>query len=96
MGIEELISDKRGEILKITERYGVKNVRLFGSVVRGEAEEDSDIDFLIEPNPDWSLLDLIGYKQDLEALLGRKVDIATEEGLHRRIKARVLREAVPL
>jgi len=96
MGIEELIADKRRDIVAITERYGAGNVRIFGSVVRGEATENSDIDFLIEPNPDWSLFDLIGYKQDVEALLGRPVDIATEEGLHQRIKARVLREAVLL
>jgi uncharacterized protein len=96
MGIEELLADKRREILAITEPYGAANVRVFGSLVRGEANENSDVDFLIEPNPDWSLLDLIGYKQDLEALLGRRVDIVTEEGLHQRLKARVLREAVPL
>lgn len=92
---DELLS-KREQVLEIAARYGVSNVRVFGSVVRGEAKERSDIDLLIDPNPEWSLLDFIGLKQDLEDLFGRKVDLAIEEGLHRRIKARVLQEAVPL
>jgi uncharacterized protein len=94
--VTRLLSEKREAILAIAVRYGVTNVRVFGSVARGTAGEKSDIDFLIEPNPSWSLLDLIGFKQDLEDLLQRSVDIVTEKGLHQRIKARVLQEAVPL
>lgn len=96
MGIEERLADKREEVLAIAARYGATNVRVFGSVVRGEATPTSDVDFLIDLERQWSLLDRIGFKQDLEDLLGCKVDIATEEGLHRRIKVRVLEEAKPL
>lgn len=96
MTIRDQVLSKRDEILRIANRYGASNVRMFGSIVRDEATESSDIDLLIDSNPDWSLLDFIGLKQDLEDLLGRRVDLTIEDGLHRRIKARVLREAVPL
>jgi hypothetical protein len=96
MTIRDELLSKREQALEIAARYGASNVRVFGSVVREEATETSDIDLLIDPNPDWSLLDFIGFKQDLEDLFGRKVDLAIEDSLHRRIKARVLREAVPL
>lgn len=96
MTIRDQVLSKRDEILRIANRYGASNVRMFGSIVRDEATESSDIDLLIDSNPDWSLLDFIGLKQDLEDLLGRRVDLTIEDGLNRRIKARVLREAVPL
>jgi predicted nucleotidyltransferase len=71
-------------------------VRVFGSVARGEADERSDIDFLVEMEPGRSLLDLGGLLMDLRDLLGREVDVVTERGLRRRIKDRVLREAITL
>jgi len=87
---------KREEILEVCARYGARQVRVFGSVARGEADEQSDIDFLVELEPGRTLLDLGGLQYDLEQLLGRRVDVVTERGLKPRIRERVLREAVPL
>lgn len=96
MGIDELLKAKREEILRIAARHGARNVRVFGSAARGEAGPDSDLDFLVEMDPGKSLFDLGGLLSDLEGLLGCKVDVVTEKGLRERIRARVLREAVPL
>jgi hypothetical protein len=96
MGIDELLGKKRAEILHIAARYGARNVRIFGSVARGEAGPESDIDVLVDLEPGRSLFDLGGLLMDLQELLGRKVDVATEKGLRPRIRERVLREAVPL
>jgi predicted nucleotidyltransferase len=94
--IEELMKAKREEILQIAARHGAKKIRVFGSVARGEARADSDIDFLVDMEPGRSLLDLGGLLMDLQEVLGRKVDVVTEKGLRSRIRERVLREAVPL
>jgi predicted nucleotidyltransferase len=96
MGLTELIKEKREEILRIAARHGARNVRIFGSVARGEADGDSDIDFLVEMEPGRSLLDMGGFLMDLEALLNRSVDVVTERGLKKRIRDRVLKEALPL
>ncbi|MGV0026420.1 nucleotidyltransferase family protein [Phormidesmis priestleyi] len=96
LGIQELIADKREEILAIATKHGAYNIRVFGSVARGEAREDSDIDFLVEMGANRSSWFPVGLIQDLEDLLGRKVDVATEKGLKDRIRERVLREAVSL
>ena len=96
MRLEELLQVKRAEILKVCDRYGACKVRIFGSVVRGEADEGSDIDFLVEMEPGRSLLDLGGLQYELERLLGRGVDVVTERGLRARIRERVLHEAVAL
>ncbi len=96
MTLEQLLREKREEILKIAAKHGARNVRVFGSVVRGEADEKSDIDFLVEMEPGRSLFDLGGLQYELERLLGRPVDVVTERGLKARIRERVLREAVPL
>ncbi|MCL4555213.1 MAG: nucleotidyltransferase family protein [Actinobacteria bacterium] len=93
---EEMFREKRGEILRICAKYGARNVRVFGSLARGEADELSDIDFLVELEPGRSLLDLGGLQYELEALLRYRVDVVTERGLKRRIRERVLREAVPV
>jgi predicted nucleotidyltransferase len=90
------IRAKRETILAIARRYGVRRVRLFGSVVRGEDRPDSDLDVLAEFEDGRSLLDLAGFGLDLEDLLGRKVDVVSEGGLSPYIEKRVLREAVPL
>ncbi|HKI05200.1 MAG TPA: nucleotidyltransferase family protein [Thermoanaerobaculia bacterium] len=95
MGIEELRS-RREEILHVAARYGARHVRVFGSVARGEADERSDVDFLVEMERGRSLFDLGGLLMDLQSLLGRPVDVVTERGLRQRIRSRVLREAVPL
>jgi predicted nucleotidyltransferase len=96
MGIDELLKDKRQDILSIAARHGAYNVRVFGSVVRGEASPDSDVDFLVDLEPDKSLFDVGGLLMDLQTLLGRKVDVVTEKALHWYIRDRVIREAQPL
>lgn len=87
---------KRNAILEIASRYGARNIRVFGSVARGEADALSDVDFLVELESGRSLLDLGGLQFELEALLGCRVDVVTERGLKPRIRERVLREAVPV
>ncbi|MCC5636045.1 nucleotidyltransferase family protein [Nostoc sp. CHAB 5844] len=96
MGIEELLLPFREEILRIAAKYGAYNLRVFGSVARGEARPDSDVDFLVELEPGRNLLDRIGLIQDLEELLKRKVDVAKPSNLHELIRDKVLSEAVAL
>ena len=96
MVVDELLKGKREQILKIAAKHGARNVRVFGSVARGEADERSDVDFLVEMEPGRSLLDMGGLLMELRELLGRDVDVVTERGLKPRIRARVLREAVAL
>jgi uncharacterized protein len=96
LGIEEILADERSQILAIAEQHGASNVRVFGSVARGEATLESDVDFLI----DYDLARITpwfpaGLILDLEALLNRKVDVATVDMLKERLKERVLAEAVP-
>lgn len=95
MGIAQ-IRALRAQILEIAQRHGARNVRLFGSVARGEADELSDVDILVDLEPGRSLLDLIAIAQDLEDLLGCHVDVATERMLKERVRHRVLKEAVLL
>ncbi len=87
---------KRDEILQVCAKYGARNVRVFGSVARGEADEQSDIDLLVEFEPNRSLLDHAGLWVELQELLGVKVDVVSERGLKPRIRQRVLQEAIPL
>jgi len=96
MNIRELVQAKRAEILQLAAQYGASNVRLFGSVARNEARSDSDVDFLIDLEREWSLLDRIALIQDLEDLLGRKVDVVTAKGLREYFRDRILGEAIPL
>ncbi|WP_448384715.1 nucleotidyltransferase family protein [Desulfosoma sp.] len=96
MGIDERLRQRREEILRLCARYGARNLRVFGSDVRGEADDRSDVDFLVEMEPGRSLFDLGGLQYELERLLGRPVDVVTERGLKARLRNRVLREAVPL
>ena len=90
--ISTLLIQKRDEILSLAERRGASNVRVFGSVARDEARADSDVDFLVDLDPDRSLLDVGGLAMDL-SLLDRPVDVVTEAGLRERIRSRVVREA---
>lgn len=94
MTANDLLKEKREEILRIAAKYGAHNVRVFGSVARGEADEASDVDFLVEMEPGRSLFDLGGLQFELEEYLGRSVDVVTEKGLKQRIRSRVLSEAV--
>ena len=96
MTLETLLNAKRDEILHLCAKYGARNVRVFGSVARGEADEQSDIDFLVDLEPGRTLFDLGGLQYDLEQLLRCRVDVVTERGLKPRIRERVLREAVSL
>ncbi|MBC6476637.1 MAG: nucleotidyltransferase family protein [Hormoscilla sp. GM7CHS1pb] len=96
MGIEELLKEKREEILEIAAKHGAINVRVFGSVARGEADADSDVDFLIDLGENLSPWFPVRLIRDLESLLERKVDVVTENGLKTRIRDRVLEEAVLL
>ncbi len=96
MNVLEMITSRRQDILKVGRRRGARHVRVFGSVVRGTADSDSDIDFLVELEPGRSLFDLGGLQMDLQQLLQRPVDVVTEAGLRQRIRDTVLREAKPL
>lgn len=96
MGIDEILGEKRDEILRIASAHGAYNVRVFGSVARGDAGPNSDIDLLVNLQPDRSLLDHVGLIQDLEAIMGRKIDVVTEEALHWYVRDRVIREAIKL
>jgi hypothetical protein len=96
MTIERLLAEKREEILQLAASRGARNVRVFGSVARGEAREDSDIDLLVDIDSGRSLLDVVGLWLDLQELLGRKVDLLTEGGVNRHLRARILAEARPL
>lgn len=96
MEIRELLKLKREEILRISAKHGARNVRIFGSVLRGEAGPESDLDLLVELEPDRSLFDHAALVEDLEALLGRKVDVVTENGVYWLLRRRILKEAKPL
>lgn len=96
MNIEERLQETREEILAIAAKYGAYNVRIFGSVARGEADAESDVDFLVEMEAERSLFDLGGLLMELQDLLGCQVDIVTEKGLRKKIRERVLSEAMPL
>ena len=92
----KMLRDKRDEILRIAAAHGRQNVRIFGSVSCGEAGAKSDVDLLVELEPGRSLLDLIAIKQELEDLLGREVDVVTEDAVSAYIREQVLKEAVSL
>lgn len=92
MDIEQVIN-KRIEIERIARRHGASNIRVFGSIARGDGDQNSDVDFLVDMEKGRSLLDLGGLLMDLQKLFGRPVDVVTERGLQPRIRERVLREA---
>ena len=96
MNSDKLFQEKREVILQIARRHGAYNVRVFGSVARGEAKPDSNVDFLVDLDEGRSLFDLGGLLIDLQELLGCRVDVVTEKGLRSRIRERVLREAISL
>ncbi len=90
------LQSRRNDILRIAARHGARNVRVFGSVARGDARSDSDVDILVDMEPGRSLFALGGLLYDLQTLLGVDVDVVTEKGLRPRIRAQVMQEAVPL
>jgi uncharacterized protein len=91
--LDQLRTDHRDRVLAIAAECGARNVRVFGSVARGEEKEGSDLDLLVEWEPEVSLLDHVRMVQRLEDLFGVKVQIASERTLHRLIRDRVLSEA---
>ena len=96
MDLKTLLKQKRELVLETAVHYGAYDVRVFGSVARGEADGASDIDLLVKLEPGRSLMDLGGLLYDLQNLLGTEVDVVTEKGLRTRICEQVLREAIPL
>jgi hypothetical protein len=96
MTIEELRATKRSEILRLAAQRGAGNLRVFGSVARGESDADSDIDFLVDLEPGRSLFDLGGLQRDLEELLASRIDVVSSRGLRDRVREKVLRDAIPL
>ena len=96
MSIRQLLRSKRAKILQIAARHGAHKVRVFGSVVRGEARRGSDVDFLVEMEEGRSLLDHAALILDLERLLKRPVDVASERGLRPPVRKEVLKDAIAL
>ena len=96
MNIYNRLQERRTQVLAIAAKHGAYNVRVFGSVARHEADSASDIDLLVDMEPERSLLDLGGLLMDLQELLGCPVDVVTEKGLRGRIRERVLKEATAL
>lgn len=90
------IAQKREAILVLAGRFGIRSIRIFGSVARREARKGSDIDFLVEFPPETSLLSHAAFQRELSELLGCDVDVASVNGLTDRVRHTVLREAVPL
>jgi len=96
MNLENLIRDKGKEILRVSRQHGARSVRIFGSTARGEASVMSDLDILVDMETRRTLLDIVAIKQDLEDLLGCRVDVVTESALSPYIRKDVLKEAKPL
>jgi len=90
------VRSRRETILQLAAKYGIRRVRLFGSVARGNAGPESDLDVLVDFEPGRSLLDQVGFEQDLEALLGCRVEVVAEGGISPYLEARILHEATPL
>lgn len=87
------IQQKKKEILAVARQHGIVNVRIFGSVARGEDNPQSDIDFLVDLEEGCTLFDLGGALIKLQDLLGRKVDIVTKNGLHWYLREKIMKEA---
>jgi hypothetical protein len=96
MSIDKTLKEKRDQILAIAKQHGARNVRVFGSLARGEGKRDSDLDVLLELEPGRSLLDIVAIKQDLEDLLNTKVDVVTETAVSPYIRDQILRQAISL
>jgi hypothetical protein len=94
--IRSRLSAEKPRIKAAAKKRGLRNLRVFGSVARGEAGEASDVDLLVDALPGTSLFDIAGFQNDVEKVLGRKVDVVTQEDLSPAIRARALADAVPL
>ena len=96
MSIATRLQSNRDDVLSLAARHGARNLRVFGSVARGDSDQDSDLDLLVEMEAGRSLLDMGGLLMELQDMLGCKVDVVSEKGLSPRVRERVLGEAVPL
>lgn len=96
MALDMVLKERREEIIRIAAGHGARDVRVFGSLARGEAGPDSDLDILVKLDPGRSLLDIIAIKQDLEDLIGCEVDVVTEAAISPYIREEVLRESLSL
>ncbi len=96
MGISEVLDSRKSDIAGVAARYGARNIRVFGSVARGDAGPGSDVDLLVELAPGTTLLRHAAFERELQALLGRRVHVVSERGLRPRVRDRVSREALPL
>ncbi|MCI4353020.1 MAG: nucleotidyltransferase domain-containing protein [Thermoplasmata archaeon] len=96
LGIAEVIGTNREQVLRLARRHGARNVRVFGSVRRGQATARSDVDFLVDYREGADLFDEIHLMRDLRKLLERPVEVTTEDALHPLVRAQVMYEAVPL
>ena len=96
MGVTRLLKENRKAIIDITAKHGAQNPRVFGSVAKGEATPESDIDLLVKMEEGRSLLDLSALVLELQDLLGVRVDIVSEDGLYWLLRRRILKEARPL
>lgn len=96
MATKELLALRRTEILALAGQYGTKNVRLFGSVARGQEGSASDVDLLVDMEHGRTLLDLVGFWQDLEELLDCRVDVITDGEISPYLRERIYAEAIPL
>jgi len=94
MKFKHILAEKREEIIKIAEKHGASNIRIFGSVARGENNSDSDLDLLVDIESGHSLLDRIALIQELEDFLGCKVDVVKSQNLPLLIRDKVLNEAI--
>ena len=89
----DLLRQRRSDVIQLAAEHGAHNVRVFGSVARGEATRDSDVDFIVDMEPGRSLLDLVALSDGLEELLGRRVDLLTTRSIHRYLRDRISKEA---
>lgn len=96
MGVDELLKERREEVLRIAAKHGARNVRVFGSVARGEAGPESDVDLLVDVGPNHSSWFPAGLMLELEELLGHKVEVITEASVYPPLKQHILEEAMPL
>ena len=96
MGTSGILAPHREQIQRIAARHGAMSLRVFGSVARGDARPDSDVDLLVEMERGRTLLDVVAIKQDVEDLLGRKVDVVTQAAVSPYMRESVLKEAVSL
>ena len=94
--MDNQLTQRREEIYGIARKYGIQNIRVFGSTVRGNNKEDSDIDLLVDVEDGRDLFDVGAFLMDLEELLHKTIDVVTENALHQTIRKKVLEEATPL